>query len=53
MAQKHDLSGKFFSIYHAPLPYAKFVLHLPGSALSARKLKFWLVMVLTCSGGRF
>jgi hypothetical protein len=28
MAKKHDLSDKNFSVCHAPLPYAKFVLHL-------------------------
>jgi hypothetical protein len=39
MAKKYDLSDKKISVCHAPLPYAKFVLHL---ALSARKLKFWL-----------
>jgi hypothetical protein len=28
MAKKHDLSDKKFSVCRAPLPYAKFVLHL-------------------------
>jgi hypothetical protein len=28
MAKKHDLSDKKNSVCHAPLPYAKFVLHL-------------------------
>jgi hypothetical protein len=28
IAKKHDLSDKFFSVCHAPLPYAKFTLHL-------------------------
>jgi hypothetical protein len=27
LAKKHDLSDKKNSVYHAPLPYAKFVLH--------------------------
>jgi hypothetical protein len=28
MAEKHDLSDKKKSVCHAPLPYAKFALHL-------------------------
>jgi hypothetical protein len=28
MAKKHDLSDKKISVCHAPLPYAKFSLHL-------------------------
>jgi hypothetical protein len=28
MAKKHDLSDKKISVCHAPLPYAKFALHL-------------------------
>jgi hypothetical protein len=28
MAKKHNLSDKKFSVCHAPLPYAKFALHL-------------------------